>query len=199
VDPLNGPLAASVPTDGHVPATHGRKGVTVGDPLVERARNGDTAAFESLYRAHYRRVYAVALRFARDRERAEEIAQDAFVRAWRSLPSFNGNSRLSTWLHSVAVNAALDRARSKARREARVEAGVDLDRYAAEVGRAMPTADLDLERAVAALPDGAREVVILHYIEGYPCAEIAERLGIVEGTVKSQLHRARQLLKEALA
>lgn len=171
----------------------------MGDPLVERARQGDTAAFESLYRAHYRRVYAVALRFARDRDRAEEIAQDAFVRAWRALPSFNGDSRLSTWLHSVAVHAALDRVRGQARREARIEPGVDLDRYAAEVGRAMPGADLDLERAIAALPDGAREVVILHYIEGYPCAEIAERLGIVEGTVKSQLHRARKLLKEAMA
>jgi RNA polymerase sigma-70 factor (ECF subfamily) len=76
---------------------------------------------------------------------------------------------------------------------------VDLDRYADEIGRAMPAADLDLERAVAALPEGAREVVILHYFEGYPCAEIAERMGIVEGTVKSQLHRARRLLKEALA
>jgi RNA polymerase sigma-70 factor (ECF subfamily) len=63
----------------------------------------------------------------------------------------------------------------------------------------MPDADLDLERAIASLPDGAREIVILHYIEGYPCAEIAERLGIVEGTVKSQLHRARTLLKEALS
>jgi RNA polymerase sigma-70 factor (ECF subfamily) len=63
----------------------------------------------------------------------------------------------------------------------------------------MPAADIDLERAVATLPDGAREVVLLHYFEGFPCAEIAERLGVVEGTVKSQLHRARQLLKEALA
>ena len=137
----------------------------MGDPLVERARQGDTDAFESLYRAHYRRVYAVALRFARDRDRAEEIAQDAFVRAWRALPTFNGDSRLSTWLHSVAVHAALDRVRSVARREARVERTVDLDRYAAEVGRAMPDADLDLERAVAGLPDGAREILILHYIE----------------------------------
>lgn len=176
-----------------------REGVTVSDPLVERARQGDAAAFESLYRTHYRRVYAVALRFARDRERAEDIAQDAFVRAWRALPSFNGDSRLSTWLHSVAVNTALDRVRARSRREARLEPEVDLERYATEIGRAMPTADLDLERAVAALPDGAREIVILHYIEGYSCAEIAERLGIVEGTVKSQLHRARQLLKEAMA
>lgn len=156
------------------------------------------AEFEALYREHHRRVYAIALRFARDADRAEEIVQDAFVRVWRSLPSFNGNSRLSTWVHSVAVNAALDRVRARSRREARIATDVDPDRYAAEVARAMPEADVDLERAIAALPDGAREVVILHYIEGYPCAEIAERLGIVEGTVKSQLHRARTLLKEAL-
>jgi RNA polymerase sigma-70 factor (ECF subfamily) len=155
--------------------------------------------FESIYREHHRRVYAIALRFARDPEGAEEIVQDAFVRAWRSLPSFNGNSRLSTWLHSVAVNAALDRVRKRSRAESRIDRDVDLDRYASEVGRAMPTADIDLERAVATLPDGAREVVLLHYFEGFPCAEIAERLGVVEGTVKSQLHRARQLLKEALA
>ena len=144
-------------------------------------------------------MYAIALRFARDPDRAEEIVQDAFVRVWRSLPSFNGDSKLSTWLHSIAVNAALDRVRSRARREARIDREVDLDRYAREVGRAMPTADLDLERALASLPDGAREIVILHYIEGYPCAEVAERLGIAEGTVKSQLHRARRLLKEAMA
>ena len=157
------------------------------------------AEFEALYREHHRRVYAIALRFARDADRAEEIVQDAFVRIWRSLPSFNGNSRLSTWVHSVAVNAALDCVRASSRREARIEPAIDPDRYAAEVGRAMPDADLDLERAIASLPDGAREIVILHYIEGYPCAEIAERLGIVEGTVKSQLHRARSLLKEALS
>jgi RNA polymerase sigma-70 factor (ECF subfamily) len=155
--------------------------------------------FESIYREHHRRVYAIALRFARDPDGAEEIVQDAFVRVWRSLPSFNGNSRLSTWLHSVAVNAALDRVRNRARMEARIDREVDVDRYAAEVRRAMPAADIDLERAVATLPDGAREVVLLHYFEGFPCAEIAERLGVVEGTVKSQLHRARQLLKEALA
>jgi RNA polymerase sigma-70 factor (ECF subfamily) len=157
------------------------------------------AEFETLYRVHHRRVYAIALRFARDADRAEEIVQDAFVRVWRSLPSFNGNSRLSTWVHSVAVNAALDGVRARSRREARIEPGIDPDRYAAQVGRAMPDADLDLERAIASLPDGAREIVILHYIEGYPCAEIAARLGIVEGTVKSQLHRARTLLKEALS
>ena len=155
--------------------------------------------FEALYREHHRRVYAIALRFARDPDRAEEIVQDAFVRVWRSLPSFNGTSKLSTWLHSIAVNAALDRVRARARHEARIDREVDLDRYAREVGRAMPTADLDLERALASLPDGAREIVILHYIEGYPCAEVAERLGIAEGTVKSQLHRARRLLKEAMA
>jgi RNA polymerase sigma-70 factor (ECF subfamily) len=157
------------------------------------------AEFETLYREHHRRVYAIALRFTRDPDRAEEIVQDAFVRVWRSLPSFYGNSRLSTWLHSVAVNAALDGVRARARREARLDRDVDLDRYAIEIGRAMPGADLDLERAVAAVPDGAREIVILDFIEGYACAEIAERLGIAEGTVKSQLHRARRLLKETMA
>ena len=157
------------------------------------------AEFEALYQEHHRRVYAIALRFARDADRAEEIVQDAFVRVWRSLPSFNGNSRLSTWVHSVAVNAALDHVRASSRRETRIAGEVDPDRYGVEVARAMPEADVDLERAIAELPDGAREIVILHYIEGYPCAEIAERLGIVEGTVKSQLHRARTLLKEALS
>ena len=157
------------------------------------------AEFEALYREHHRRVYAIALRFARDADRAEEIVQDAFVRVWRSLPSFNGNSRLSTWVHSVAVNAALDGVRARSRREARIEPGIDPDRFAAEVGRAMPDADLDLERAIAALPPGVRRAFVLHEVEGYTHEEVAGMTGLATGTLRAQLHRARQLLIRALS
>ena len=132
--------------------------------------------FEELYRANYRRVYALTLRMTCDPDRAEELTQDVFVRVWQNLATFRGESALSTWIHTVAVRTTLQHLRAESRREARI----------------------DLERAVARLPQGARTVLLLVDVEGYPYDEVATMLGVTVGTVKSQLHRARRLMMEAL-
>ena len=158
----------------------------------------DPADFEALYRAHYRHVYAVTLRMTCDVSRAEDLTQEVFVRVWQKLPTFRGESALSTWIHTVAVRTTLENMRSESRREARVTVTDDPGRYAAEAKRAMPETAVDLERAIAALPPGARKVLLLHDVTGYRYHEIAEMLGVSLGTVKSQLNRARRLMMEAL-
>src|SRR5213078_2162772 len=162
--------------------------------LIHRAQQGDRAAFEALYRAHAGRVYALCLRLTADAAQAEERTQDAFVRAWERLATFRGESAFSTWLYRLTVNEVL-----LGRREQRI---VTTDDPAAlERPRGADPASgsaLDLERAVAALPPGAREVFVLHDVEGYRHEEIAELTGIAVGTSKAQLFRARRLLREAL-
>ena len=163
--------------------------------LVESAQAGDVAAFEALYRGHVGRVYALCLRMTAEVSAAEDLTQEAFVRAWRKLGSFRGDSAFSTWLHRVAVNVVLGHRRSRMRRAARMEA------LKTEPGRApssSPALRMDLEAAIASLPDGAREVFVLHEVEGYRHDEIAELAGIATGTSKAHLHRARTLLKERL-
>jgi RNA polymerase sigma-70 factor (ECF subfamily) len=168
------------------------------DLPVERARRREPGAFEALYYEHRGRVYALALRMTRDSGAAEELTQDAFVRAWRALPGFRGDSRFGTWLHTITVRAYLQSRRAIDRRtEVEVEEG-DVDRYAFAARRAMPGTDLDIERAIARLPDGAREVLILYDVYGYRHREIGDMLGIAEGTSKAQLHRARTLAREFL-
>jgi RNA polymerase sigma-70 factor (ECF subfamily) len=166
--------------------------------LVERAVGGDVEAFEELYRANVGRVYALCLRMAGDPTLAEELAQEAFVRAWQKLGSFRGASAFSTWLHRVTVNVVLGHRRSATRREARVRAvGDDFPHDVA--GRQPRTAEsIDLERAISSLPDGARRVFVLHDVEGFRHREISRLMGIAVGTSKAQLHRARKLLRKAL-
>jgi RNA polymerase sigma-70 factor (ECF subfamily) len=163
--------------------------------MSRRADPGDLQAFEVVYRDHHRRVWAFASRWERDERRAEELLQDVFVQVWRALPDFRGESALSTWIHSIAVRTAMDRARHDRRREGR-ERAAGADRPAA----AEPVAAeaVDLERAIAALPDGQRRMFILHAIEGYRCREIADRMGVTTGTVQSQVFRAREKLREVL-
>ena len=134
-----------------------------------------------------------------DPARAEQLTQDAFVRAWFTLPSFRERSAFSTWLHRLTVNTVLMDARAQRRRESRVQPVDDLsavEPVAREVG---PDTGMDLERAIAILPERARQVLVLYDIEGYAQQEIAEMLGIAVGTVKAQLHRARQLLRSRLS
>lgn len=165
--------------------------------LVERAQRGEIAAFDGLYRENVERVYALCLRMCADPDRAERLTQDAFVRAWRALSAFRRQSRFSTWLHRIAVNVVLEDHRAVTRLERRHEAGGMLDR--SEVSPAIAVdIGIDLERAIARLPRGARMAVVLHDIEGYKYEEIAQLMGVSMGTVKSQIHRARGLLKEAL-
>ncbi|MEZ4386571.1 MAG: RNA polymerase sigma factor [Candidatus Krumholzibacteriia bacterium] len=169
--------------------------------LVQAAQTGDRTAFEQLYRTHVGRVYAVCLRLCADVETAEQLTQDAFVQAWRKRGQFRGESAFGTWLHRLAVNQALDWQRARRRRRDR-EAPLDPDQQETALQATAPPARvvdrLELERAIAALPEGARTVFVLQEIEGYPVREIARRLGLAEGTVKAQGFRARRLLREAL-
>lgn len=169
------------------------------DLALARARRGDPDAFEALYREHRGRVYGLALRMTRDALAAEELTQDAFVRAWEALPAFRGDSRFGTWIHSITVRAYLQSKRSRDRRSEREVPDENMDRYAFATRRAMPGTDIDVERAVARLPEGAREVLVLYDIYGYRHREIGDMLGIAEGTSKAQLHRARTLAREFLA
>ena len=169
------------------------------EPDVALAVGGDRNAFERLYRANVNRVYAVCVRMCGDRPRAEELAQDAFVRAWEKLPQFRGDSAFSTWLHRLTVNVVLEAQRSEKRRRARVETEDALEADPPLARREFHLEKMDLTVAIAALPPGARAVFALHDVEGYKHEEIAEMLSITSGGSKAQLHRARRLLREALA
>ncbi len=166
------------------------------EDVVRRARDGDKTAFEQLYRDNVGRVYALCIRLTADRALAEDLTQDVFIRTWEKLGSFRGESKFSSWIHRLAVNVALTHCRGEARRAAR-------EQKVASESVLTTSSDpisgrLDVERALRCLPSGAREVLVLYDIEGYRHAEIARLLGIAPGTSKAQLHRARQLLREAL-
>ncbi len=166
--------------------------------VVRRAQQGDQSAFHELYREHVGRMYALCLRLTGSAAEAEERTQDVFVQAWRKLASFRGESAFSSWLHRLAVNLVLMERRSAGRRWARVAAVEDPGALERGGEGPSPVSGLDLERAVAALPEGARQVFVLHDVEGYRHQEIAELLGIAAGTSKAQLFRARRLLREML-
>ena len=167
--------------------------------LVRRAASADVTAFEALYRRHHRRVHGVILRLVGQASaRAEDLTQEAFVRAWQALPSFRFESAVSTWLHRLAVNTALMELRARRSRPL-----ADDDEDALEslsmpdtAGRAV--LGRDLERAVASLPPRARAVLVLHDVEGWKHEEIAAELGMAVGSSKAQLHRARHLLRERI-
>jgi RNA polymerase sigma-70 factor (ECF subfamily) len=167
--------------------------------LIAEARAGDMAAFERLYRAHVARVHGLCLRMTRHRQTAEDLTQETFVNAWRSLSAFEGRSGFGTWLHRIAVNAVLAKARSpQGRGEVSMtdDAGQEQE---FESHDGMDTATpLDLERAIETLPPGARDVMVLHGIYGYSHEEAADMLGVAVGTCKAQLHRARRLLRDRM-
>ena len=167
--------------------------------VLRRAQNGDARAFELIYREYSPRVFALCLRLSGGtREEAAELMQDVFVRAWRGLPGFRGDSALSSWLHRLTVNAMLQSVRSRKRRSARVLTMEDPSSVETGSHDGSPDIRMDLENAISALPDGARMAFVLHEIEGYTHDEISAQLGIANGTVKAQLHRARKLLMKAL-
>lgn len=167
--------------------------------LVEAAVDGSQAAFERLYRLHVGRVHGLCLRMTAQRETAEDCTQEAFVQAWRGLRGFEVRSSFSTWLHRIAVNAVLAHQRRRAELLGQ-SASVD-DEVAMTL--ADPSAhDVvlrgDLEAAIASLPTGARNVLVLAGVYGYSHDEVSAMLGIAVGTCKAQLHRARQLLGKRL-
>lgn len=164
--------------------------------LVARARGGDTAAFEALYRRYVGRINGLCLRMTGKPELAEECAQDAFVQAWRSLERFEGRSAFGTWLHRIAVNEVLGRSRRRVPHLESVDLLAEADTPVAEVDlESDAVVAFDLESAIAGLPPGARHVLVLQAIYGFSHEETAEMLGIAVGTCKAQLHRARRLLK----
>jgi RNA polymerase sigma-70 factor (ECF subfamily) len=166
--------------------------------LVDRARTGDLSAFEELYRQNVGRVYGLCLRLLANASEAEELTQVVFVRAFEKLGSFRGESAFFSWLHPMATNLAFSERRSRGRREARITVTDDLTPFEGNSSLGRPGAGLDLERAIAALPPGARKIFVLHDVEGYRHDEIAAMTGLASGTSKAQLHRARKLLREAL-
>ena len=163
--------------------------------LVRRAAGADVAAFEALYRRHHRRVHGVIVRLVGQAgARAEDLTQEAFVRAWQALPKFRFESAVSTWLHRLAVNTALMELRARRSRPlADDEDALESLSMPDTAGRAV--LGRDLERAVATLPPRARAVLVLHDVEGWKHEEIAEELGMAVGSSKAQLHRARGLLR----
>lgn len=167
------------------------------DPTdVTRARSGDAEAFERLYRATVPRVHALARRMT-GAEMVDDLTQEIYLRAWSRLHTFRGEARFYTWLHRLAVNHIITARATARRREARfARAGGWIRTLAARVTPA--GLRLDLEQAIATLPERARHVFVLYDVEGYRHEEIGELLGITVGTSKSQLHRARMLLRDRI-
>lgn len=166
---------------------------------VRKARDGSPQAFECLYRQQVGRIYGLCLRMTAQRELAEDLTQEAFVRAWERLDSFRGESGFGTWLHRIAVNAVLDHVRKVSRRTLwEMDTGAGDTVLECAVCQADPGLRMDLEQAIAGLPDAARLVFVLHDVEGFRHEEIAERAGIAVGTSKAHLHRARRLLRERI-
>lgn len=171
--------------------------------LIARAQNGDRAAFAALLREHQDEVYTLARRLVGDPHLAADVAQEALIRAWRALPGFRGDSRLSTWLHRITVNTAWTHKERAGRHqsssiddhvEVSAPMGADHPEMAGEIlelrGR--------LRMALDGLPDSQREVVVLKDIYGWSHAEIAETMGISVTAAKVRLHRARARLARAL-
>lgn len=165
--------------------------------LVESARRGDVRAFERLYREHAGRVHALCLRLTRDPAAAEDCTQETFINAWRALDRFEIRSAFGTWLHRIAVNVVL----AKRRRATPVVEplpeqveSLNEEDWVFET----PVEVSEIEEAIGSLPEGARDVLVLYAIHGYSHGEVAEMLGVAEGTCKAQLHRARALLRARL-
>jgi len=160
---------------------------------ARRAAAGDQAAFERLYNGHVARVHSLARRMVGPEE-ADEVTQDVFVRAWQKLGTFKGQAAFGTWLHRVAVNVMLGRRAELAKRRGRTSEGDGLVESLPS-RRSHIELHMDFETAIGRLPAGAREVFVLHDVQGFKHQEIAEMLGVSTGTTKAQLHRARMALR----
>ncbi|GAC1320273.1 MAG: RNA polymerase sigma factor [Thermoleophilaceae bacterium] len=173
--------------------------------LVARARGGDRAAFEELVRRHADRLYAVVLRMVGDNHDAEEVTQEAFVRAWRAIGRFKGDSQFFTWLYRIGVNEARRRGDRGQRGVLRGIRSLDLEPIDPPDPSESPhsraeRADLRraLEEAVRSLPHAYRAPLILRDVEGLSTAQAATIIGIGEAAFKSRLHRARLAVRDAV-
>jgi RNA polymerase sigma-70 factor (ECF subfamily) len=163
---------------------------------VALAAAGDVSAFERVYRTHVSRVHSLVRRMSAGRD-ADELTQDVFVRVWQKLGSFRGDSAFTTWLHRLAVNVVIERFRTEATRRQRHYDGEGIFETLPARTRSRDLS-MDLETAMTKLPEGAREIFVLHDVEGYKHHEIAALLDISPGTSKAQLHRARMMLRRQL-
>ena len=167
------------------------------DSDVALAARGDSSAFERLYHTHVTRIHNLTRRMLGTHE-ADEVTQDIFVRTWQKLDQFRGESAFTTWLHRLAVNVVIERRRSFAiQRERMTDDPAVLERITVAPARVDLT--VDFEAAIEQLPEGAREILVLHDVEGYKHREIAAMLDITTGTSKRQLHRARMLMRRHLS
>ena len=165
--------------------------------LVARAAGGDVEAFEVIYRRHVGKIHALNWRLVSSEQEAEDVTQQVFVRAWQRLDSYRGDGPLGGWLRRIAFNLAADRHRARFR-QPEEDSAVEPREPAAAPDRVSDVV-MDLERAVRSLPEGPRQVLVLHDIEGLTHREMAELLGVSTGTTKTQLFRARQALREWLS
>ncbi len=170
--------------------------------LARRAAAGDAAAFEEIYRRHFRRVYALCLRMLGNPAEAEDLTQEVFLNLYNKIGTFRGESAFSTWLHRLTVNQVLMHLRRKSTRSEQTteegETPVQIVQGTEDPSR-MPIIDrIALEKAIAQLPPGYRTVFVLHDIEGYDHDEIARMMGTSSGTSKSQLHKARLKLRNLI-
>ena len=170
--------------------------------LVARCLQGDLGAFEELYRTHSGRLFSLTCRMLGNQADAEDLLQEIFLAAHRKLDTFRGDSALGTWLYRLATNLCLDHLRSQSSRTSQVTDSLDDEPWLADASSRRMTdqtvSRMDLERALALLPEGSRAAFVLHDIEGLEHQEVAEVLGIAEGTSKSQVHKARMRLRALL-
>ena len=164
--------------------------------LIQRAQEGDPLAVREIYRMYSPRVYAIVKRLAGDEGLAEDWAQEAWVRIFRALGTFRGDSRFTTWLHRIAVNSALHGRRWRERR-VRDETPM-IETLPARAHSDQTLLRMKLEKAMQQLPERMRQVLVLHDVEGYTHEDIADFLGVTAGTSKSQLFKARARMREIL-
>jgi RNA polymerase sigma-70 factor, ECF subfamily len=171
--------------------------------LVERCRRGELGAFEAIYRAHAGRLYSLTRRMVGNATDAEDLLQEIFLAVHRKLDSYRGDAALGTWLYRLGMNVCLDHLRSRAARAGQVTGPLDDQVGLSDAGSRRlaerTVTKMDLERAIALLPDGCRAAFVLHDVEGLEHREVASALGVAEGTSKSQVHKARLRLRAILA
>jgi RNA polymerase sigma-70 factor (ECF subfamily) len=160
---------------------------------------GNVEDFDTIYRQHSARIYSLACRMAGSAEDGEDLLQEIFLQAYRKMGSYKGDAAFGTWLYRLAVNHCLDYVRSRQAKMSKLTDTLDGERSFQPVApRDTPIARVDLERAIERLPDGCREAFVLHDVEGLDHKEIAELMGIAEGTSKSQVFKARMKLRAYL-
>ena len=174
-------------------------GTTPESHLVARCQAGDVEAFETLYKQHAGRIYSLASRMAGSLDEGEDLLQEIFLQAYRKLGTFKGDASVGTWLYRLALNHCLDFVRSRRAKMERVTEALDADGSIEPAAASdTPVARIDMQRAIERLPEGCREVFVLHDIEGFDHKEVAGMLGIAEGTSKSQVFKARMKLRSYL-